>query len=356
MRVLIDIQHPANLLLFKEFARIFHSRDNQVLFTTRDKDVTIQLFDSLKFDYISFGKNYKSLPGKMIGLLRFDHDIIRAARQFKPDLFLSHGSIYAAHASFVLRKPNISFNAVDSDVLLKLNKPFTSVYLTSRSFKKKLGKKHLMYSGFHELAYLHPNYFKPDVAVLEKYGIKKNEKFVIVRFVSWKAYDDIGKNGFSNKEKILVTEKLCELGRVFISSECDLPPELTQYKLNIYPSDLQSLEYYSSLLLGESGSMAAECAMLGTPALYVSNKNHGFISDLSQKYDLIHQFTDVKSALVKAIELLQDSETREIYKKRRDCMLVEMIDVTAFMVWFIENFPQSQSIIQNNPDYQFQFK
>ncbi len=31
------------------------------------------------------------------------------------------------------------------------------------------------------------------------------------------------------------------------------------------------------------------------------------------------------------------------------------IDVTAFMVWFIKNYPESKTILDENPDYQYNF-
>jgi len=37
-------------------------------------------------------------------------------------------------------------------------------------------------------------------------------------------------------------------------------------------------------------------------------------------------------------------------------MLEDKIDVTAFLVWFVENYPESFSIMRENPDYQAGFK
>ena len=37
-------------------------------------------------------------------------------------------------------------------------------------------------------------------------------------------------------------------------------------------------------------------------------------------------------------------------------MLADKIDVTAFMVWFIENYPGSFRIMKEEPDYQYRFK
>jgi hypothetical protein len=37
-------------------------------------------------------------------------------------------------------------------------------------------------------------------------------------------------------------------------------------------------------------------------------------------------------------------------------MLDDKIDVTAFMVWFIQDYPGSVTIMRENPEYQERFK
>jgi len=54
--------------------------------------------------------------------------------------------------------------------------------------------------------------------------------------------------------------------------------------------------------------------------------------------------------------LLQTLDLRQEYQKRKEKMLSGKIDVTAFMVWFIENYPKSVSVMKANPDYQYKFK
>ena len=41
---------------------------------------------------------------------------------------------------------------------------------------------------------------------------------------------------------------------------------------------------------------------------------------------------------------------------RRDEMIKKSIDVTSFMVWFVENYPESVKIMKENPEYQERFK
>ena len=50
------------------------------------------------------------------------------------------------------------------------------------------------------------------------------------------------------------------------------------------------------------------------------------------------------------------SELSEEFQRRRQKMLSDKIDVTAFLVWFIENYPESAKIMKENPDYQFNFR
>ena len=63
-----------------------------------------------------------------------------------------------------------------------------------------------------------------------------------------------------------------------------------------------------------------------------------------------------KSLYQKIEEISYPSNLKEEWQNRRQKMLSEKIDVTAFMVWFIENYPESANIMANNPDYQWKFK
>ena len=49
-------------------------------------------------------------------------------------------------------------------------------------------------------------------------------------------------------------------------------------------------------------------------------------------------------------------DRKEVWEKRRKKMLADKIDVTAFMVWLIENYPESVKIMKKNPDYQLRFR
>ena len=98
MRIIIDIGHPGHVHVFKHLAHLLIAEGHEILFTARDKEFELELMQAEGFQFKNFGKHYKSLPGKLWGLLKFDLQMFFTGLKFKPDLFMSHGSIYAAHA------------------------------------------------------------------------------------------------------------------------------------------------------------------------------------------------------------------------------------------------------------------
>jgi predicted glycosyltransferase len=94
--------------------------------------------------------------------------------------------------------------------------------------------------------------------------------------------------------------------------------------------------------------------MLGTPSLYVNSIIRYYYED-QEKYGLVFNYRNSSGVLEKAFELLQISDIKAEWKKLRERMLKDKSDVTAFMVWFSENYPASVEIIKKNPDYQYRF-
>jgi len=116
---------------------------------------------------------------------------------------------------------------------------------------------------------------------------------------------------------------------------------------------------FSTLLYGESATMASECAVLGTPAIYLDDFGRGYTDEEEQKYGLVFNFTeaqeDQRLSIEKGIELLKTPGLKYDWQKRRQKLLEDKIDVTDFMVWFVENYPDSVRIMQANPDFHSNF-
>ena len=219
LRILVDIGHPAHVHLFKNFAREMLKKNHKILFTCRDKEVVIHLLDYYKFPFVSFGKPYEGLIGKIKGLVKFDLLMLCAAIRFKPNLFLSHGSFYAAHVATLMRKPHISLEDTGNMEQIRLYKPFTKIILSPSCFHKNLGKKQLMFNSYHELAYLSPLWYTPGSEIFRILVLQPGERYVILRFISWKASHDSGHSVLPNEYRSLLVAELSKYVRVFISSE-----------------------------------------------------------------------------------------------------------------------------------------
>ena len=360
MRVLIDIGHPAHVHLFKHFAWMMQEKGHEILFTCRDKEFEVYLLGKYGFKYRSFGKKYASKIGKIWGLVEFDLKEFYAGLRFKPNLFLSHGSMYAAQAAFLLRKPNISLEDTFNFEQINLYKPFTQTILTGDYEHPLKSEKVIAYAGYHELAYLHPNRFTPDKSILDKLGVNENEKYVIMRFVSWKATHDTGHKGVSLDNKIRTVRELEKYARIFITSEAELPANLQQYKINIAPERIHDALAFSSLVYGESATMVSEGAVLGTPGIYLDNAGRYYTRDQQDHYGLVFNFTesedDQRRAIQKGVDILSGKEPEGIWAKKREQLLKDKIDVTAYLVWFFENYPESFRVMKKDPDYQYRFK
>lgn len=360
MKILIDIGHPAHVHLFRYFAKEMLRNGHEILFTCRDKEFEIYLLKQFGFNFKSFGKKYKSGIGKLWGLIEFDIKEFIMGLKFNPDIFLSHGSMYAAHAAFFLNKPHISLEDTFNFEQIKLYKPFTKVILTADYKHPLKSKKVIRYAGYHELAYLHNKRFKPDPSILKELGVGANEKYVIIRFVSWKASHDYGHSGISNESKIKAIDAFSKYAKVFISSEKELSDELKKYQIRIAPESMHDAIAYSSLVFGESSTMAEEAAILGVPSIYLNNESTWYTAHLEQDYGLVLNFTESNSdqllSIDKGVELLHTSEVMAQWQQKREKMLANKIDVTAFLVWFVENWPESVKVMKDKPDYQMRFK
>ena len=266
------------------------------------------------------------------------------------------GTVFASPVAKFLRKPYIAFEDTESGQKARFFfMPFTSNILTPKCFQKDLGKKQIHFNGYMELSYLHPNYFKPGSSVLHFLNVKSNEKYIIMRFVSWDAYHDVGQSGLSLEMKRKAVKELSKYAKVFISSEGELPEDLKQYQIKTSPERMHDALAFATLYIGEGATMASECAMLGTPAIYVNSLTAGTLEE-QERYGLLFGFRDSEGVLEKALELLNTPNLNQEWQCRRQRMLSDKIDVAAFMVWFVGNYPDSVKIMKENPDYQLRFK
>lgn len=342
MNIIVDINHPAHVHYFKNFVWEMERRFHEVLITASEKEISYKLLDLYGFNYVRLGGYGVSLVEKLVKMPILDLKMYNAVKDFNPDIFIGVSSIRNAHISKLLGKPCIALDDTEYSKLVRmLYLPFTKVVLTPSCFKKDLGNKQVRYNGYNELAHLHPKYFNPDPSILDELNLSENDIFIVVRFISWDSTHDIGQSGIKNRVNFV--RKLKKYGRVLITSEGTLEKSLEKYRITKSPEKFHNLLWYATLYIGEGVTIASESSILGTPSIYISSLagRLGYLDELEQKYNLMYSFANSDDALKKAIEIFQIPNIKEDWRIKKETMLRDKIDVTEFIVQFIENYPQS---------------
>jgi predicted glycosyltransferase len=356
MKIIIDIGHPAHVHYFRNFILEMQSKGHKFLIVARDKEVTHKLLKYYGINYYNRRRGSTHLVGKLIYLIYANIQLLRISLGWRPNLFLSFGSPYAAHVSKLLNKPHIGLTDTEHAKLGIISfAPFSEVIITPEFFYKSFGNKHIKFNGFFELSYLNAKYFKLNKNIYSELGLQDNDKYAIVRFVSWSASHDIGQKGFSSESKIEIVKNLAKKLKVFITSESDLPEELEEYKFNILPERLHDALAFATLYVGEGATTAVESACLGTPSIYVNSLDAGTLSELA-KNDLLFSFRSTEGVIEKITEILGCENFKELQTAKAKSYFENKIDPTAYLVWFVENYPQSIQILKTNPDFQDNFR
>jgi predicted glycosyltransferase len=345
MKLLFVVGHPAHVHFFRHTIEEMRSGGHEVLIGVVAKETTLELLALYGYDYDVLGGNVPNLLGKVLDLPAKDFRFFRFLSRKRPDLVLSVSSPYAAHACAALSVPHIAFSDTEiAKAILSLTYPFTDAFLTPASFAGNLGARHIRYNGYKELAYLHPNWFKPNSEVLDLIGAGADETLILVRFASWDSSHDFGTRSLRvqpAQRMITIVNELKKYGRILLTSECPLPPELQEYTIHIPLHRIHDLLSYASLYLGEGATMAAEAGVLGTPWIFVSPSGRGYLQEQQQRYGLGFWERSDRDAIDRAVGILSRRNLRAEWKSKQQTLLADKIDVTRYIIEFVEGWPRS---------------
>jgi predicted glycosyltransferase len=362
-KILFIISHPAHYHMFKFLIRELKQKDYPLLVVIRPKDVLEELCVNDKLEYLKLADrpDTGNLLRLAYSLVKKDWDMLQLVKHFRPDLMLgSDGTISRVGA--LLGIPSVEFSEDDARAIKLyaissytffshiISPIVTDAWLWSA---KKIG-----YAGFQKLAYLHPAFFQPNHFIKERYIDVAT--YFIVRLSALNAYHDAGEYGMDTNSFDQLISLLEKHGKVYITSEKKLAPKYESYQLKINPADLHHVLFYSSMLIGDSQSMTVEAALLGVPSFRLSS----FVGKLSVLEELEHVYSltfgfrpnEFNEMLNKIEEVLMKDMYKSVFAQRRLQLLADKINVTAFYLWFIENYPASVEIMRKNPDYQYNFR
>ena len=348
MNILIDIGHPAHVHLFRNFHHEMTMRGHDLHVTVKNLPSARELLDLYGIPYEVTGDKGGSITGKALKQASFSLRLARIAWKRRIDFGIG-SSLSIAHASRLTGMKSIVFDDDDDSVqplMVRYGHPFADAVVSPSSLiGARASAKALFYPGYHELAYLHPKRFVPDKGVLKEAGVDEGDRYFVMRFNAFRAHHDKGVRGLSAEQKLSLVQQLERHGRVFITTESAIEKELSGYRLRVRPDKIHSLLSQATMFIGDSQTMTSEAAVLGVPALRCNtlSRSISYLREEEDKYALTYGFSpeDFSSLQGMIDSLLKKPDLAREWRRKRDIMLGDMIDVTSFMIWLVENYPPS---------------
>lgn len=361
MDYFFEINHPAQVHLLQPLYFALTAKGAKVLVLCKQLKSITDLLAAYQIPYKCIGRKANGLIAKAIAQLLYDVKVLMLMWKHKPKLAIGT-SVTFAHAALFSTTHSLLLDDDDDEVeplFAKYVHPFANVILSPDCIKRK-AKQSIYYHSIHEMAYLHPNIFQPDDTVLQKLGLTKQDKFFVLRFNSFKAHHDKQHYGLSWEQKKALIDRLSVKGKLYISSESELEQELKPYALNIAQHEIHSLLFYASLFVSDSQTMTTEAALLGVPALKCNSFAHKLSvpNYLEKQYDLCYAFQpeNFDTLLDKVDDILSNENIKQQWVNNKQRFVDAHLSSSDFMVWFIENYPNSAKVMRENPDYQYKFK
>lgn len=343
-RILFDIGHPAHYHLFKNFMRFLKNEHVPFIIATRDKEVTNTLISHDGFGFHSLSSPGKGLLAMGKELIVRDLSIFGLHRKHK----FTHAfgtSVSIAHLSMVSKVKSYNFNEDDDDVVplyTKITYPFSTKIINPDCLNyKKWKNKRVLHSSYHELAYLHPNNFTPDINIIKSYDLQP-KKYVIIRLSALAAHHDVGMKGIS-KDLLAKIKTLLKDYTIIESSEL-----ATQYKVK--PWDMHHILAFAKMIISDSQTMTIEGAVLGIPALRINTfiDKSTVIAELENKYKLAYGFypNDENSIVSTIAYLTQNHQIYSLWQEKLKIMLNDKIDFNQWMISYYINEIKNNTKLQ----------
>jgi predicted glycosyltransferase len=349
MRYHFYLAHPAHFHLFLNTIVGLRGKGHEVSISIKSKDVLEKLLIESGLEYVNISSAERK-PGSLaaiIAMIKRNWYHLNLFSGKKPDVFISTSAEFAPLGRMLgircvsMFEDDLELFPVYSRVFV----PFLNHQLCPAACSAGQWDKHpktIHYAGNHELAYLRPNRFQADKSRIQ-HCISGNNKTFLIRFSRLDAWHDDGVKGIDNSLARKLIAMLQNHGRVWISSERPLPAELEPLRLQIPASDILHLVAHCDLYIGDSQTMTAEAAVLGTPAIRFNDfvGKIGYLGELEHRFGLCFSFrTDQADEMLACAERLATSDNiKSEWETKRSAMLNETIDPTDLFVHFLDNYP-----------------
>ena len=329
--VIIDITHYPHVNFYKHAIKILIEKnvDVHVILRPRGKLVSIFQKECPNVPFVLIGQHRKTIYGKMFDLVERDIAFLKYLRKTEFNAGTGFGSINIAHTTRFFGKPAIIFgDDIEYKLVYYLIKPFATKLVMSSSAH---GKNLLKYNGFKELAYLHPNHFKPDKKALEPYDLNQYE-YVFIREVS-SASLNYRKMEMGKLSKILNYLKEKDLKIVLSIEDKSLINLFKDHCIILKEpvEDIHSLLHFAAFTVSSGDSIARESCLVGTPAIYTGGRDMAINNELIKRSSMFK--VEDEKGIKNTIEYIINSDIKkEVEAKIKYAIEHEWMDTTQVIL------------------------
>ena len=337
MKIWFDILTPKQVMFFRRAATLLRSSGHDVLCTSRQYREAVELARIKKLDL--------AIVGSHGGADRYDklrqsagrtYELAEVIRRFGPDVAVTFSSPEGARVAYGLGIKHFGFNdSPHAEAVARLTIPLTSRLLCpwvipySAWAGYGIAKKNITrYRALDPAAWL-----KHD----ETPEVEHGKKTILLRLEESKAS--------YIADKKLGTSKMIDdfVGELWQSADivalCRYPDQIAEVEAR-YGSRVQVLKDVvdgtalvksAHLFVGAGGTMTAEAALLGKPAISIAPLQF-YVEKYLLKSGLVKRATNAKSLVKLGRKMITDERYRQAQKKKAARILAGMEDPTDRIV------------------------
>ena len=126
MNILIDINHPAHVHLFRNVYKMLVEKGHEVLVVVKEIPSAMKLLDLYGIPYVNIGKKDDNMMRKGLDQLVYDKRLLKIVRDYHIDLGVG-SSINIPHASKLSKMKSVILDDDDDEVeplFVKFGHPF----------------------------------------------------------------------------------------------------------------------------------------------------------------------------------------------------------------------------------------
>lgn len=343
MKVWIDILTPKQGNFFSELHHRLNAKGHKTILTTREYREVNELLELKGLKAIEVGHHGGvKLKDKLVESAKRVWGLAEVMEQQKPDIAISFASPEAARAAFGLNIPHYCVSdSPHAEAVSKLTIPLSEKLFTPWIIPLYAWKRYGMnprdivrYRALDPIVWL--SGFKGNPKVTESLKLDLSKPIIVVRPPEeYAAYLRDYSSAASGKVVDLVARvlDLNEVeGQVVVLPRYTTQSERFRKRFGnkiIVPDhiiDAVSLMQVSSVVVGGGGTMTAEAALLGVPAISYYPGEPTFVEKFLVNYGLVERILDPTRVAQRTVAISKSQDFREFYKKKSAKLVSSMED------------------------------